>query len=167
MPVNYFLSTLFSLGIIIALLFISLFNYLLFHSLVEGFSIIIACGIFMIVWNSRRFIENNFFIIIGIAYVFVSAIDFLHAVTYNGVDVFSGKNANLPTQLWIAARYLQGISLLIAPLLIGKKIKIYQIASAYFFVLVLILLSIFYWQIFPDCFIEGSGLTTFKKEVNS
>jgi len=122
-PVSYYFSILIALGTIAALFLISIFNYLLFHSIVEGFSIVIACGIFMVVWNSRRFIENNFFIIIGIAYVFVSAIDFIHAVTYNGIDIFPGKSANLPTQLWIAARYLQAISLLIAPLLIDKKIK--------------------------------------------
>jgi PAS domain S-box-containing protein len=162
-PVSYYFSILIALGTIAALFLISIFNYLLFHSIVEGFSIVIACGIFMVVWNSRRFIENNFFIIIGIAYVFVSAIDFIHAVTYNGIDIFSGKSANLSTQLWIAARYLQAISLLIAPLLIDKKIKIYHIISIYFIALIFIFLSIFYLQIFPDCFIEGRGLTPFKK----
>ena len=111
---NYF-TVIVALGIITILFIISQFNYLLFHSIVEGFSIVIACGIFMVVWNSRKFIENNFFIVIGIAYVFVSARDFFHAVSYNGIDIFPGKGANIPTQLWIAARYLQAISLLIAP----------------------------------------------------
>ena len=89
---NYF-TVIVALGIITILFIISQFNYLLFHSIVEGFSIVIACGIFMVVWNSRKFIENNFFIVIGIAYVFVSAIDFFHAVSYNGIDIFPGKGA--------------------------------------------------------------------------
>jgi PAS domain S-box-containing protein len=162
-PVNNYFSSIFVLGIIATLFLISLFNYLLFHSIVEGFSIIIACGIFMVIWNSRKFIENNFFIVIGIAYVFVSAIDFVHAVTYNGINIFPGNGSNLPTQLWIAARYLQAFSILIAPISIGRKIKISQIIAFYLVFLVLILISIFPLQIFPDCFVEGKGLTTFKK----
>lgn len=43
------------LGILYVL---SLYSYLLFHSLSELFSIILACGIFMVAWNSRRFLEN-------------------------------------------------------------------------------------------------------------
>jgi PAS domain S-box-containing protein len=159
---NYF-TVIVALGIITILFIISQFNYLLFHSIVEGFSIVIACGIFMVVWNSRKFIENNFFIVIGIAYVFVSAIDFFHAVSYNGIDIFPGKGANIPTQLWIAARYLQAISLLIAPALIGRKIQVFQIIILYFIAVIFIILSIFYLQIFPNCFIEGSGLTQFKR----
>jgi PAS domain S-box-containing protein len=159
----FYFRVILALGIILTLFLISRFNYLLFHSMVEGFSIVIACGIFMVVWNSRRFIENNFFILIGIAYAFVSAIDFMHAVTYNGINIFPVNGSNLSTQLWIAARYLQAVSLLIASLLIGKNIKIYNILGSYFLILILIFLSIFYWQIFPDCFIDGSGLTPFKR----
>jgi PAS domain S-box-containing protein len=151
------------LGAVAALFIISLYNYLLFHSIAEGFSIVIACGIFMIIWNSRKYIENNFFIIIGIAYIFVSAVDFIHAVSYSGVNIFPGKQANLPTQLWIAARYMQSISMLIAASLIGKQVKIYRVSAIYFITLLLIFLSIFYWQIFPACYIEGVGLTIFKR----
>ncbi|MDP3039341.1 MAG: MASE3 domain-containing protein, partial [Deltaproteobacteria bacterium] len=77
--------------------------------------------------------------------------------------VFSGYDANLPTQLWIAARYLQSISLLLAPLWIGRKLKINPMLLAYGVVVALLLLAIFPWQIFPDCFMEGRGLTPFKK----
>ena len=37
--------------ILLGLYLTSLYSYLLFHSLVEIFSIIVACGIFMIAWN--------------------------------------------------------------------------------------------------------------------
>ena len=37
-----------------ALYFLSTYNYLLFHALVEIFSIVIAFAIFTIAWNSRR-----------------------------------------------------------------------------------------------------------------
>ena len=154
---------LFGFSILFGLYLTSLYSYLLFHSLAEIFSIIIACGIFMIAWNSRRFLDNQYLLFIGIAYLFVGGLDLVHTLAYKGMGVFSGYDANLPTQLWIAARYLQSISLLLAPLWIGRKLKINPMLLAYGVVVALLLLAIFPWQVFPDCFMEGRGLTPFKK----
>ncbi|MBI9045970.1 MAG: hypothetical protein JEZ06_15870 [Anaerolineaceae bacterium] len=81
---------------------ISLSNYLLFHSLVEMFNIIVAAGIFIIFWNSRHYLDNNYYLFIGIAYLFVAGMDFIHTLAYAGMNVFQGYDTNLPTQLWIA-----------------------------------------------------------------
>jgi len=78
---------------------VSFYNYLLFHSLAEIFSIVIACGIFFFAWNSRQFLENDYFLFLGIGYVFIGGIDLLHTLSYKGVNVFEGYGANLPTQL--------------------------------------------------------------------
>ncbi len=153
------------IGILIALILylISINDYLLFHSLAESFSIIISCGIFMFIWNSRRYIDNNFFIIIGIAYLFIAFLDLIHTFTYTGVQILPGHTTNLPTQVWIASRFLQSITLLAAPLFIGKKIRTFNIIYVYAFITTIIVTTIFYWRIFPLCYIEGYGLTAFKK----
>jgi signal transduction histidine kinase len=149
--------------ILLSLYLTSLYSYLLFHSLAEIFSIIVACGIFMLAWNSRRFLENNYLLFIGIVYLFVAILDLVHTLTYKGMDVFPDAGANLPTQLWISARYLESISLLIAPFFLKRTFW----PRFTFFVCVavvgLILITIFYWQVFPACYIEGIGLTPFKK----
>ena len=149
--------------IVLGLYLASLYNYLLFHSLAEIFSIIIACGIFMVAWNSRRFLDNNFLLFIGIAFLFVAGIDLIHTLAYTGMNIFKGYETNLPTQLWISARYFESLSLLIAPFFIGRRLKIYSVFLLYGMAFSLLLLSIFYWKIFPVCFIEGVGLTPFKK----
>lgn len=141
----------------------SLYHYLLFHSLAEIFSITIACGIFMIAWNSRQFFANNYLLFIGIAYLFVAGVDLIHTLAYKGMGVFEGYETNLATQLWIATRYMVSLSLLIAPLLFRRKLKTNLIFFGYIVVTSISLLSIFYWNIFPVCFIEGMGLTPFKK----
>src|SRR4030043_150037 len=97
----------------------SLYNYLLFHSLAEIFSIVDAFGIFMVTWNSRRFLDNNYLLFIGIAYLFVGGLDLIHTLTYKGMGIFQGYGTNLATQLWGAARYTESLSLLIAPLFIS------------------------------------------------
>ncbi|KAF0217246.1 MAG: multi-sensor signal transduction histidine [Geobacteraceae bacterium] len=147
----------------IGLYLTSLYSYLLFHTLVEVFSIVVACGIFMIAWNSHRFLDNNYLLFTGIAYLFIGGIDLLHTLAYKNMGVFPGFGANLPTQLWIAARYLQGFSLLAAPLFLGRRLNPRFAVAGYTVAVSLLLLSIFTWRVFPDCFVEGVGLTLFKK----
>jgi signal transduction histidine kinase/CheY-like chemotaxis protein/PAS domain-containing protein len=158
------LSILVALLVLTGLYLSSLYNYLLFHSLAEVFSIVIGCGIFMVAWNSRRYLPNQYLLFIGIAYLFVGVLDLFHAFTYEGMNIMPGFTANTPTQLWIAARYVESLSLLAAPLLIRRNYK----AGYYFFgfaaLVTLLLLSILDWRIFPDCYLLGAGgLTLFKK----
>ena len=98
--------------LLVAMYFISHYNYLLFHSLAEVFSIIIAFAIFAIAWNARRIMDNNYLLFLGIAFLFIGAIDFIHSLAYKGMGVFPGHGTNAATQLWIAARYLESLSLL-------------------------------------------------------
>ncbi len=150
--------------VILGLLYLtSLYSYLLFHSIAEIFSVVVAFGIFMLAWNSRRFLDNNALLFIGIAYLFVGMIDILHTLAYKGMGVFAGYDANLPTHLWVAARYMQSISLLLAPAFVARPLRPGVVLTAYAAVTVLLLSSIFVWPVFPDSFIEGSGLTPFKR----
>lgn len=156
---SVFYGSLFLLGLYLT----SLYSYLLFHSLVEIFSIVIACSIFVLAWNSRHIIDNRYLVIIGIAYLFVGSLDLLHTLAYKGMGVFPGYGANLATQLWVAARYLQSISLLMAPILMDRKARYGSFFFAYLAAVLFLLLSILVGDIFPDCFVEGVGLTLFKK----
>lgn len=139
-----------------------LYNYLLFHTLVEGFSVVVGVGIFVIAWNARRYMANNYFLFVGIASFFVGSVDFVHALAYKGMGVFPGYGPNLSAQLWIVARYIQCSSLLVAPLFLYRKLKPRLTVTVYLAVTALLLAAVF-TGIFPDCFIEGEGLTPFKK----
>jgi PAS domain S-box-containing protein len=153
------------LGILIlaGIYFTSFYSFLLFHSLAELFSIVIAFGIFIVAWHSRRIIDNNCLLFLGIAYFFVALIDTVHTLAYKGMGVFQGYDANLPTQLWIVARYVESLSLFIAPLFINRKLRVNLVFLIYTIAIAFLFGVIFYRPIFPDCFIEGKGLTPFKK----
>jgi signal transduction histidine kinase len=139
------------------------YNFLLFHSLTELFVVVIGVGIHTVAWNSRRYMNNSYFLFLGIAFLFISLLGTLHTLTYKGMGIFQWDNpGDLPTQLWIAARFLTSLSFLIAPVFIGKKPRIGLVVGAYSLAVILVLLSIFYWRIFPQCYIEGEGLTAFK-----
>jgi diguanylate cyclase (GGDEF)-like protein len=146
---------------LISIYICSIYNFLLFHSIVELFCIIICTCIFILVWNSREYIDNNFLLFLGISFLFVGIIDILHLLSYKGMGVFTHSGANLPTQLWIVSRYLQSFSFLISFYFIQKKVNEYYVVLVYFFVTSICIFCIFK-GFFPDCFIEGDGLTYFK-----
>ena len=160
---GWYLAILAGALVFLGLYLSSLYHYLLFHSIAEVFSVVVAFGIFIIVWNSRRLLDNSYFIFIGIAFLFIGILDLVHTLAYTGMGVFPEYGTNLATQLWIVTRSFQSLSLLIAPLLIGRRLKVNFMFLGYGLAIALLLVSIFYWQNFPVCFVEGVGLTPFKK----
>jgi hypothetical protein len=156
-PVEVAIGAVFLIGLYI----ISRYSYLAFHTLAELFSIVIGFSLFILVLNLRRLIDNNYLIFIGIAFIFAAGIDLIHALSYKGMSFFTGYDANLPTQLWIAARYVESLSLFAAPFFIGRKLRVDWIFAG-FVVLVSFLLAAIFYRVFPDCYIEGIGLTRFK-----
>ena len=160
---QWYLTVLAGALVLFGLYMASRYNYLLFHSIAEIFSIIVAVAIFIIAWNSRRFLDNAYFLFLGIAFLFVGALDLLHTLVYPGMEVFPEHGTNTAAQLWVSARYLQSLSLLIAPLIIGRKLRVNLVFLGYGLVGAFVIVSILYWNIFPTCFVEGVGLTIFKK----
>ena len=138
-------------------------SYILFHTLVELFSIVIAFAVFIVAWNSRKMQDNKYLHVIGISYLFIGALDLLHTLTFNGMNIISvpGYPAN---QFWIATRGMEALIFLGGFLMIGRKQKINTelLFLLYFVVSSLIAASILVWQIFPVCFVAGKGQTDFK-----
>ncbi len=141
--------------------FISRYNYLLFHSFADMVSILIAACVFVIIWNSRHLVDNNYFLYTGIAFLFFAFLNLMHLLGNKNMGVFP-EYGNLGPSLYIASRYILSISLMLAPLFINRKLNTGLMFAVYSLVTLLILLSILYWQIFPVCIVEGVGLTPFK-----
>ncbi|MBN2584591.1 MAG: PAS domain S-box protein [Planctomycetes bacterium] len=138
-------------------------HYLLFHSLGEFTSIAIGASLFLVFWNARGFLRNNYLLVVGIAYLFVALLDLLHTLAYKGMGVFYATGSNLATQLWIAARYVESLSLFGATLVLGRRIRAGMLLLVYAAVTTLILLAIFAWNAFPVCYDDAAGrLTPFK-----
>jgi PAS domain S-box-containing protein len=150
------------LALTIAVLYIlSRNNYPLFHSIVDMATVFIASGVFVVVWTRRRLLDNHYYLFVGIAFLFFGFLDFLHLLGNKNMGVFP-EYGNLGPTLYIASRYVLGISMVIAPLFIKRKINVSLTFAVYSIVVILLMLSIFYWQNFPATYIEGVGLTGFK-----
>ncbi len=148
--------------IIAGLFIISQINFLLFHVLAEMFSIVIMIILFILTWNTFSNLDNYLLKVIGISAFSIASIDFVHTLTYKGMNIFPEFSANTPTQLWILARSLQVIFLLLGMIPSSTKLK-----KGTLFLISMIIATVgvvlIFFGIFPDCYIEGFGLTRFKK----
>ncbi|MDV2482136.1 PAS domain S-box protein [Methanoculleus sp. Wushi-C6] len=155
-------STVAFAALLAALAATSLYNYLLFHTFAELVAAAIAIAVFTVAWNARTMRENSYLLVTGTGLLFVAGLGLIHTLAYDGMGVFAGYDANLPTQLWIASRYLLAGTLLAAPILLRRNPAPRQVFAAFAGVAGALLISIFVVPVFPDCYVEGTGLTPFK-----
>lgn len=149
--------------IFIGLIFLFYSNYLLFHSFSELIAIVISVAIFFLIWNTRYLLDNTFLRVISLSFLFTSFLDSLHFLAYKGMSILEiATTPNISVQLWISGRYIQTLSLLLGLFFIRKKVNYHILFSSYLILTTLLLLSIFYWQNFPTCYLVDSGLTPFK-----
>lgn len=151
------------IAIVLALLTaLSRYHYLLFHTVVELFTICVALSVVMIVVNSQKYVKNSFLTFLGISYGFAAIFDFVHTLAYSGMQIFPEYGSNLAPQMWLIARYLEGGAMVAAFLFIKRPVRTDWLVGIYAVVSLLLLLSVFQWQLFPAAFVDGQGLTPFK-----
>ncbi len=160
-PLTVGLLTIF---VVAALYPLSRHNYLLYHGIVELSGIAVSLTFASIGWNTRSFARNDTLLVLAMAYLPVSIIDFMHVIGYKGMGVFPGNSSDPATQLWIAARYLESAGLLWAASLLGRRCHLRpgQLLGYCLSAGLLVVVLIVHWRIFPVCFVEGVGLTPFK-----
>ena len=158
------------IGVIVAILAVTLaclypvsrVNYLAFHSFVEMFSAVALASVFVVAWNTRRFVENPYLLAVGISALFVAIVTAAHLLSYRGMNVFPVPGANLATQLWIISRALAAAGFLTAGVALRHRISARIMGGAFTVVTVVALLSVSVWPVFPAMYVEGSGLTATK-----
>ncbi len=151
----------------IGLFFLSKQNYLLFHSFIELISVFLALGSYILAikhLKPKGENPNNIYIFMGVMLGCVGFIDLLHTSVFKGMNIIPLTSSNEATQFWIIARFVQAVSLAFLSAytlsISSIKIKIFHVATVS--IAILSILSVIVYPIFPDCFIDGKGLTPFK-----
>ncbi len=144
-------------------------SYLVFHNAAEFFSIMVSLSIFGIGWYTYEQSTDRHALFLSSAFFAIGLIDFMHAMGYAGMPAFITPNsANKSTQFWIAARCISAAAFfgsayiyrdgpgrwLSKPILMTTALVI----SGTTFVAIT-----FFPSHLPATFIEGVGLTPFKK----
>lgn len=139
-----------------------MFGYAVFHTFVELYAVTVAFGTFMVTWNARRLIDNDYLLFLGISFFFVAGADALHMMTYKDVAVFKGYSQyELPTQLWLIGRYLQASAIVVAPLFVRRRLHP-SAAFMTYFAITSALVVVAFAGLFPSVLPEPGGLTAFK-----
>ena len=151
------------MGLLAGLYALSLYSFLLFHSLVELFTVAVTGALFLLAWNSRQFAKNDALVFLGCANLFTGTVILLHTLAYKGMGIFvQWPGANLATQLWIVVRILESLSFFAFVVLIRRRVHPFLSLGICLVTTAFLLCSIFLWDTFPACYLEGSGLTRFK-----
>ncbi len=90
-------------------------NYLLFHTLAELGSVLIAVMAMVVARVSLTFTRNHFSVFIAVGFGWCALLDTLHALGYPGLGLLP-LTEEAGTQLWVASRLIQAGVLLFAPL---------------------------------------------------
>lgn len=136
-------------------------NYLVFHTLAELFSVVVAFSALVVASTAMRYTRHHFVVLVSVAIGWCAGLDVLHTLAFKGMHLLPTDSANPATQLWVGARLLQAAALVIAPLLLFRPVSIawahLGFGSAAATLAALVLLGCF-----PDAYIDDEGLTTFK-----
>jgi PAS domain S-box-containing protein len=149
-------------SLFIGLWFVQSVNYLLFHTIVEFFSIALAVTAFCIVWNTQTTNQSPFLAYLGLSFPAAAIIDMLHALAFHGMNVFPDGPFDLPTQLWLCARVVQTLNFLGAVVLATRPVPTIAIVLSQIALVGAVLVAVFVVPVVPLCLVPGEGLTTFK-----
>lgn len=154
------------LCILIGLFYFYNFNYLLFHSLAEIYSCIIASGILMFSLSTYNMTKNNYFLFLGMGYMCFTILDIFHTLTFEGIMISERFVYDIDTRLWVAARGLEVLTHLFSFVLLyksHKKFDFYFVFLFFFIITLFLYVDIFHYNIFiPEMRIEGVGITRNK-----
>jgi PAS domain S-box-containing protein len=148
---------------LVGLCALSQFHFLIFHCLTEAFSIVIAIAVFAVFWNTRQFLENGLFLVIGFGCLFAGVLDLIYIFAYPGMSVFPGADGNLALQAKTVAQWFVSLSCLGALLFLHRKINQNLALLVYSALVALSVEAIFVWRVFPDCYRSGVGQTLFER----
>jgi signal transduction histidine kinase/ActR/RegA family two-component response regulator len=149
-------------GVLAALYFLSGRNYLLFHSLVETASVVVGVLLFTVAARMYGSTGTAFLILLGVGFFWPALVDFVHMLAYKGMGVFPAADADLPTQLWILARYIQVAAVLTATFFLGRYLRRWWPAFVVVGLITCAGLALVFTHVFPAAYVEGTGLTRFK-----
>lgn len=159
---SLFVSLFLGFVVIVGLVAVSRYSYPLFHTLIELATVAVAAALFLIAWNTRRFLEDDYLLFLGIAFLFVAGVDVLHTLAFAGVSLFPGYGPSLPSQLWLIARSAQAVALLVSPYFIGRRPDLRVAAVTYACVVGVALLAVFVARAFPATQNATGAVTQFK-----
>lgn len=144
-------------------------TYLLFHNIVELFSVIVSFSIFLVGVLAYRQSKDERMFFLSWMFFGVGLIDFMHALSFPGMPVFiTQSSTNKGILFWISARLLFACAFLISAYIPqrSERSKFWKqgvIVAAVVIPVIVFVGAIFYEHSLPAMFVPGAGITLLKK----
>ncbi len=113
----------------IYLIYISTSNFILFHTIVELFTIVVAITLSAVAWHTYNFSKNHFLMFLGAGYFWVSILGLIHTLSYPGFDLMKSVTEKNSNEFLIAARYLEAVLLLMSPYFLTRSLNVFYVTS--------------------------------------
>lgn len=143
--------------------------YIPIHTVLEFTSIVVSFAVFVIGWYGYKQTQNRQDLFIAVAFMTVSAFDFVHTMSYKGMLPFLGANTvGKAAAYWLVARLLSSIALFLAafisPSTKSKLItpRMLLPVAGVIFASVVFLFTVYSSAVSNLMYRTGSGLTSFK-----
>jgi PAS domain S-box-containing protein len=143
--------------------------YLLFHNVVEFFSVMVSLSIFGLAWFSFDQSRDRHALFLGVAFLAIGMMDFMHALSYAGMpDLITPNTVNRATLFWIAARLFSAAAFLGSAFVPSDSplrwINRPTLITAALIACLLVFAGIvFFPDKLPVAFVPDVGLTPFKR----
>lgn len=143
--------------------------YLPLHTLVEFVSITAAFLVFATVWHTPSKEASASLLLVAISLFAAGWLDFMHTLSYQGMpELLTPASVEKAIAFWLAARLMVAITLFgisFCPRLAPPSSWMrYGLLAAYTAVNMLVIwVVLFHEAALPDTYIQGSGLTPFKR----
>jgi PAS domain S-box-containing protein len=145
----------------IGLWLLSRVDLALFHSLATLYCVIVGATICVIGWNARAYLRNGYLLFIIAAWPAAIALDLLH-VLLSPAGVGTAARPLVGEELCVGGRLLEAISLIIAPLVMKRRVRPTPVSLAFVAAAALLLLVSLHWGLLPAFRIDGAVPTPFR-----
>ncbi len=142
--------------------------YLDFHNIVEFGSVVVSLSIFSFGWFTYKQSKNDFALFLGVMFLGVAILDFMHALSFPGMPAFvTPSSTDKGIQFWIAARVLAAVAFLVVAFIPSKSKTTSFPKKSLLVIALLFVCAEFMWvtlapATLPAMFVAGIGLTPLK-----
>jgi len=99
-------------------------SYVVIHTVLEIFCILIALSSFLVVWFVSKIQKIN--LILGFGFLGVGIFDILHIFFWQGLGLYPHGHYDLSAKYWLAGRFFEALFLLLSTTLISRFINRYK-----------------------------------------
>lgn len=138
--------------------------FLPYHAIIEFIVASVSLAIFFIAWHTRRLVDDDFLLVLGVAQLVVAFVIVLHLLGYSGMSVLDprGLTSRMGSKFWLIARAVQAAGLIGASFFIGRRLTHPAAPVAVFAVPAAVAVYAVFSGHFPATNLPGTGLTPFK-----